>query len=70
LLDLLTEHERQALTLLSRGPNNARIATQLHMAEGTLRNNFSNIPGKLNLADRTQAALFALRHGLLDDPKG
>lgn len=70
LLETLTERERQVLSLLGRGLNNATIATQLHMAEGTLRNNVSSILGKLNLADRTQAALFALRHGLLDNKKG
>ena len=70
LLASLTERERQVLALLGRGLNNASIATQLHMAEGTLRNNVSNILGKLNLTDRTQAALFAARHGLLDDKKG
>jgi len=70
LLDSLTGRERQVLTLLGKGLNNAAIATQLHMAEGTLRNNVSNILSKLNLADRTQAALFALRHGLLDENKG
>lgn len=67
LLESLTEREQQVLALLGRGLNNAGIATQLHMAEGTVRNNVSNILGKLNLADRTQAALFALRHGLLGD---
>ena len=66
LLESLTERERQVLALLGRGFNNAAIATQLHMAEGTVRNNVSNILGKLNLTDRTQAALFALRHGLRD----
>jgi len=70
LLELLTERERQVLTLLGRGLNNAAIATQLHMAEGTLRNNVSTILAKLHLTDRTQAALFALRHGLLEDKKG
>lgn len=70
LLAALTEREHQVLTLLGRGLNNAAIATQLHMAEGTLRNNVSNILAKLHLTDRTQAALFALRHGLLDDKKG
>lgn len=70
LLESLTERERQVLTLLGRGLNNATIATQLHMAEGTVRNNVSNILSKLNLADRTQAALFALRHGLPDAKKG
>lgn len=64
LLELLTERERQVLALLGRGLNNADIAEQLHMAEGTVRNNVSNILGKLNLDDRTQAALFALRHNI------
>lgn len=70
LLESLTEREQQVLALLGRGLNNAAIATQLHMAEGTVRNNVSNILGKLNLADRTQAALFALRHGLPGDRAG
>ncbi len=69
LLETLTEREREVLALLSRGLSNASIATQLHMAEGTVRNNVSNILSKLNLADRTQAALFALRHGLVDARK-
>lgn len=67
LLESLTERELQVLALLGRGLNNAAIATRLHMAEGTVRNNVSNILGKLNLVDRTQAALLALRHGLGDD---
>ncbi len=64
LLASLTERERQVLALLGQGLNNAAIADRLHMAEGTVRNNVSNILGKLDLADRTQAALFALHHGV------
>ena len=67
LLNSLTERERQVLALLGRGLNNAAIALQLNMAEGTVRNNVSNILSKLNLADRTQAALFALRHDIGKD---
>jgi len=66
LLATLTERERQVLVLLGRGMNNGLIAGELHMAEGTVRNNVSNILSKLNLTDRTQAALFALSHGLTD----
>lgn len=64
LLASLTEREHQVLVLLGRGLSNAAIAAHLHMAEGTVRNNVSSILGKLDLADRTQAALFALHHGL------
>lgn len=64
LLASLTEREHQVLVLLAHGLNNAAIAARLHMAEGTARNNVSSILSKLDLADRTQAALFALHHGL------
>jgi DNA-binding NarL/FixJ family response regulator len=67
LVDSLTEREHQVLALLGRGLNNNDIAAHLHMAEGTVRNNVSSILSKLNLADRTQAALFALRHGLREE---
>ena len=66
MLESLTERERQVLAHLGRGLTNAAVAAALHMAEGTVRNNVSSILAKLNLADRTQAALFALRHGLCD----
>lgn len=67
LLGSLTDREHQVLALLGRGLNNAAIAAQIHMAEGTVRNHVSSILSKLNLADRTQAALFALRHGVRED---
>lgn len=70
LLEPLTEREHQVLALLGHGLTNAAIAARLHMAEGTVRNNVSNILGKLNLADRTQAALFSLHHGLQNDNPG
>ena len=64
LLDSLTEREREVLGLLGRGYSNAAIASQLHLTEGTVRNHVSAILGKLGVADRTQAALIALRYGL------
>lgn len=64
LLASLTERELEVLVLLGRGLNNTTIAERLHMAEGTVRNNVSSILGKLDLADRTQAALFALQQRL------
>jgi len=55
--------------LVSRGHSNREIADQLVISEATVRTHVSNILGKLHLASRTQAVLYALREGLasLDD---
>jgi len=65
----LTEREVEVLRLVARGLNNQRIADQLVISEATVRTHVSNILGKLHLASRTQAALYALQTGLasLDD---
>ncbi len=63
----LTEREVDVLKLLARGMNNADIAQTLHLSEGTVRNYVSVILDKLNLTDRTQAAVLALQHGLGSD---
>lgn len=60
----LTEREVEILKLIARGMNNADIAQRLHLSEGTVRNYVSVILDKLNLTDRTQAAVVALQHGL------
>jgi NarL family two-component system response regulator LiaR len=65
----LTEREVEVLQLIARGWSNQQIATHLVISERTVRTHISNILGKLHLANRTQAALYAMREGLarLDD---
>jgi len=63
----LSPRELEVLRLLARGLNNADIAGQLYLSEGTVRNYVSAILSKLDVADRTQAAVLALRQGLVTD---
>jgi NarL family two-component system response regulator LiaR len=65
----LSEREMEVLRLLAQGKSNREIAEQLVITELTVRTHVSNILGKLHLASRTQAALYALKEGLasLDD---
>lgn len=60
----LTEREVEVLQLVARGLANQDIADHLVVSERTVRTHISNILGKLHLANRTQAALYALRQGL------
>ncbi len=60
----LTDRELDVLRLLGRGLSNAAIADQLYLSEGTVRNYVSALLAKLRVADRTQAAVLAVRHGL------
>lgn len=60
----LSERELAVLRLMARGHSNQEIARALHLSEGTVRNYVSVLLDKLGVADRTQAALLALRHGL------
>ncbi len=66
LAESLTKRERDVLRLLARGLHNTDIATRLHLSEGTIRNYVSAIFTKLDVSDRTQAAVIALRYGLAD----
>lgn len=62
----LSERETEVLQLLAQGFTNADIAQRLYLSEGTVRNYTSAIFAKLNVSDRTQAVVLALRYGLVD----
>jgi DNA-binding NarL/FixJ family response regulator len=64
LLDALTEREMDVLRLIAQGQSNKEIANTLHLTEGTVKGYVSTILGKLQVADRTQAALYAVKHGV------
>lgn len=64
--DTLSEREYDVLRLLGKGLSNSDIAGQLFLSEGTVRNYVSAVLAKLQVADRTQAAVLAVRHGLVD----
>ncbi|MTV25638.1 response regulator transcription factor [Nitriliruptoraceae bacterium ZYF776] len=63
--DPLTERERDVLRLAAAGHPNARVAEELHLAEGTVRNYLSNAIAKLGARNRTDAANLARDRGLL-----
>ena len=61
---LLTQRERSVLALIARGRSNRQISEELNLTEGTVKGYVSTVLAKLKLEDRTQAALFAVQHGL------
>jgi DNA-binding NarL/FixJ family response regulator len=67
LTDNLSERELEILKLIARGMSNRAIAETLFLSEGTVRNYVSAILAKLEVDDRTQAAIIALRYGLNTD---
>jgi DNA-binding NarL/FixJ family response regulator len=68
LAEPLTEREKDVLSLLGQGMSNKDIGATLFITERTARTYVSNILGKLGLASRTQAALYAVEHKLVDAP--
>ena len=66
LQETLTEREVDVLTLVTQGLSNREIADRLVISEWTTRTHVRNILSKLHLANRTQAALYALQEGLVD----
>lgn len=65
LVEPLSEREREVLVMLAQGIPNKEIADKLHLAEGTVKNHVSNILGKLQAQNRTEAADIARRRGLV-----
>jgi NarL family two-component system response regulator LiaR len=61
----LSDREMEVLKLIADGLSNAEIAAKLVLSEKTVKGHVSNILGKLHLADRTQAAVFAWREGVV-----
>ncbi len=68
--DQLSEREIAVLRLLAQGYSNAVIAERLYLAEGTVRNYVSSLFAKLDVTDRTQAAVLAWRHGIVTPNEG
>ncbi|HET9910981.1 MAG TPA: response regulator transcription factor [Anaerolineales bacterium] len=65
LISQLSEREREVLQLLANGLGNSEIARRLFLSEGTVKNYVSVIFSKLGVTDRTQAAVLAIRAGLV-----
>jgi DNA-binding NarL/FixJ family response regulator len=64
-LDDLTARERDVLTLIAQGRSNKRIALELGISEKTVKTHVGHVLAKLDVTDRTQAAVLAVRHGLI-----
>src|SRR3990170_5719368 len=62
----LTQREREVICWVARGCNNHEIAQKLVISDKTVKTHVSNILSKLNLEDRTQLAIYAIKHGLVD----
>jgi len=63
----LTDRECEVLSLVTRGLSNREIAEKMFISDKTVKSHVSNILSKLHLEDRTQAAIYALKHGLVTD---
>lgn len=68
LLQTLSQREREVLTLMADGFSNQQIAERLGIGEKTVKTHVSNVLGKLNVNDRTQAAVYAWKSGLKERP--
>jgi len=66
LSEEVTPREREVIRLVAQGRSNHEIAQELVISEKTVKTHVSNILGKLQLTDRTQLAIYAIKHGLVD----
>lgn len=69
LLESLSQREREVLTLMAEGLSNQNIAERLGIGEKTVKTHVSNVLGKLDVSDRTQAAVYAWKSGLKQRPQ-
>ena len=67
-LDVLTEREREVLTLVGRGLNNAELAATLFLGEATVKTHLLRAFAKLGVDDRTRAVTAAMEQGILPPP--
>lgn len=65
---VLSKREHEVLELISVGMSNLEIGTTLQITEGTVKSHINNILSKLNVSDRTQAVMIALKRGLISLP--
>ena len=65
LLEELTKREKEVLLLIGEGKTNSQIAEELYIGLKTVKTHVSNILGKLGVNDRTQAAVYAIRNGMV-----
>ncbi|MFC1936681.1 response regulator transcription factor, partial [Chloroflexota bacterium] len=63
--EVLTPREMEVLQLIAQGLSNKELAKDLIISEKTVKTHLSSIYRKLNLSDRTQAAIYALKHDLV-----
>jgi len=63
--NILSERELEVLRLIAKGLLNKEIAKTLYISEKTVKHHVSNIFKKLNVSDRTQAAIYALKHNII-----
>ncbi|HEY6940200.1 response regulator transcription factor, partial [Dokdonella sp.] len=68
MLESLSQREREVLALIAEGLNNQQIAERLGIGEKTVKTHVSNVLGKLDVSDRTQAAVYAWKSGLKQRP--
>jgi DNA-binding NarL/FixJ family response regulator len=68
--DELTQREREVLSLIATGLSNKRLASHLGISEKTVKAHLTSVFRRIGVTDRTQAALWALRHGLEEPGQG